>query len=212
MIRTWTADVSALLSEDVYQKYYRQVPEFRKKKADALVRQEDKALSIGAWVLFEKMKRAYHLREDVLFNLSHSGSYALCSVSDAAGECEKFPERLGCDLEKIKEPKMDVAKRFFCRSEYQKIKENPDLFYRYWVLKESYLKATREGIRLGMDSFEIQFTEKNKFQEPYLVKYPEKFPEICYFKEYRIETLPYCIAVCADKNEFDLSIQKIVLG
>ena len=33
-------------------------------------------------------------------------------------------------------------------------------FYRYWVLKESFMKATRYGMKLGLDTFEILCDEK----------------------------------------------------
>ncbi len=208
MIRTWAADVSALWTEDIYRKYYMQVPEERKKKADALAMQKDKALSVGVWILFQEMRKAYHLKEDVLFNLSHSGNYVLCSVCEKRAEEEAAASRLGCDLEKIAEPRPGVAKRFFCESEYKNVLENTDMFYRCWVLKESYLKATRMGMKLGMNTFEIAFSNQD---EPYLKKYPDKFPETCYFKEYKIEGLPYRIAVCSDSREFDFEIKMIVL-
>lgn len=207
MIRTWAADVSALLAEDVYRKYYMQVPKFRKEKADRLSRKEDKALSIGAWVLFQKMKQEYHLHENVLFNLSHSGEFVLCSVSDEENGAE-ICEKLGCDLEKIRQPHFHMAKRFFCHSEYERVLKNPDMFYRLWVLKESYLKATREGMKLGMNTFEIGFSKEN---EPYLIKWPEQFGKTYFFKEYQVEDVPYRIAVCSDRNVFasDLCLVKL---
>ena len=56
---------------------------------------------------------------------------------------------------------MELAKRFFCRSEYEDIfrcdskEERAEKFCRYWVLKESFMKATRKGMALKMSSFEI---------------------------------------------------------
>lgn len=198
MIQTWVADVSALFSEDVYKQYYMQVPKFRRQKADRLNRKEDKALSIGAWILFQKMKQEYNLCDDVLFNLSHSGELVLCSVNDGENSGE-ICKNLGCDLEKIKQPHFHVAKRFFCRSEYERVLENPDMFYRLWVLKESYIKATREGMKLGMDSFEIGFSRED---DPYLIKWPERFTEAYFLKEYQVQDMPYRIAVCSDRDIF----------
>lgn len=37
--------------------------------------------------------------------------------------------------------------------------ETDRLFSRYWTLKESVLKATGEGMRLPLDSFELQLAE-----------------------------------------------------
>ena len=36
MVKAWIADVTPLLDKECYDSYYRQVPDFRKKKADAL--------------------------------------------------------------------------------------------------------------------------------------------------------------------------------
>lgn len=200
MIRTWVADVSTLHDEARYLRYYRQVPVYRQKKADSLLTQEDKALSVGAWVLFQKMKQEYGLGEDIVYNLSHSGTCVLCSVDDSGNSDRK----LGCDLEQIKTPRLKVAKRFFCESEYQIVLEKQEMFYRYWVLKESYMKATRMGMKLGMDKFEIGFTKEDK---PYLKMKPPAFQEECYFQEYTIKEIPYRIAVCSDCDEFVANIQ-----
>jgi len=205
MIQTWLADVSALHKESVYQKYYQMVPAYRKEKADRLRNQEDKALSIGAWVLYQKMQKEYGLSENALFNLSHSGTFALCSVEDS-GISEG---KLGCDLEKIREIRKNVAKRAFCESEYQAILNDETLFYRYWVLKESFVKATRVGLKLGLNTFEIGF-EEGKY--PYLIRQPEAFPGKFYFKEYDMEKQTYRIAVCSDSSEFAPELKAVTLG
>ena len=83
MIRTWIADVTSLLEKEKYLQYYKIVPNFRKEKADKIVYQEGKALSVGVWVLYEKMRRTYGLSKNAVFNLSHSGQYVLCSVVDS---------------------------------------------------------------------------------------------------------------------------------
>lgn len=196
MIRTWIADAAPLLSEEQYLAYYHTVPAHRKEKADRLRFQADKALSVGAWVLFEKMRKEYGLGKEVPFNLSHSGSYVLCSVEDSGETSVK----VGCDLEKIKEDRLDVAKRFFCEEEYRSVLEKKQDFYRFWVLKESFMKATRLGMKLGMNEFEIGFTESG---EPILKSKSEKVKGQYYFKEYEWGNLPYRIAVCANRNDFD---------
>ena len=53
-----------------------------------------------------------------------------------------------------------------------------ELFYRYWVLKESFAKATREGLALGMDTFEIALGSPSV-----LVRQPEKYPESYHYRE-----------------------------
>ena len=84
MIVTWLADVSALHEESKYRSYYEKLPAFRKEKADRLKLQEDKALSVGSWILYETMKKEYSLQGNEIFNISHSGEHVLCSVTFVA--------------------------------------------------------------------------------------------------------------------------------
>lgn len=194
MIQTWIADAASLLNKEIYQKHYDLVPKWRQEKADKIRFKEDKALSIGAWTLYEKMKKAYNLKDDAPFNISHSGSYVLCSIEDS-GDVSVM---VGCDLEQIKEPRMKMARRFFSENECKWVEANSENFYRFWVLKESFVKATRLGLKLGLDTFEIDITE----ERPVLVRKPEEIKGDYYFKEYGLEGVSYRIAVCANKNEF----------
>ena len=181
MIYTWAADVAPLLDPIIYEAYYREVPQWRQEKADRIRFSEDRALSIGAYVLYQKALRESGLSTEMCFNLSHSGHYVLCSIAD---EKEK---RTGCDLEKIGTPGMKVARRFFCSSEWQYIREQEsgeeqtEAFYRYWVLKESFMKATRFGMKLPLDSFEIRLKDEGV---PGTCAYAGTYQGEFYFHEY----------------------------
>ena len=52
MVKAWIADVTPLLDKECYDSYYRQVPDFRKKKADALRLDKMRAQSVGVWALW----------------------------------------------------------------------------------------------------------------------------------------------------------------
>ena len=93
MVSVWAADITPLLIEETYQAYYDKVPEWRKDKADKLKNVDDKARSVGAWILWEKMKKVLRLTESEVFNLSHSGKYVLCACSD------RGDVQTGCDVE-----------------------------------------------------------------------------------------------------------------
>lgn len=88
------------------------------------------------------------------FNLSHSENMAIVGISR--------DRPIGVDLEKMRpmENSLQLAKRFFCASEYdlltQSIPEERDkLFFQLWTAKEAYLKATGEGISGGLNQVEI---------------------------------------------------------
>ena len=117
MIRTWLADIRALYEEECYQKYFAALPAFRQEKAGKLLFQKDRAQSVGAWLLLEEIRKRYKISDRAVYNLSHSGDYVLCSIDTEARE----GVQLGCDIEKVQKARMELAKRFFCRSEYEDI-------------------------------------------------------------------------------------------
>ena len=198
MIRTWIADITPLYDEAHYRRYYRQLPDFRKEKADRMRFQEGKAQSAGAWTLLQSIRKEYGVKEQAAFNLSHSGDFVLCSVDTDGG----LNTQVGCDIEKIKEANMKVAGRFFCPSEYEEIlrqesaAEKSDVFYRFWVLKESFMKATRQGMALDMKSFEIGLG-----CPPVLKRKPDEFPRSYYYCEYKLDGVPYKISVCSTEKK-----------
>ena len=93
--------------------------------------------------------------ENIYFNLSHSGKMVLCAISD---------REVGVDIEYIDhEIDLNIAKHYFYNKEYESImnSQNPaDEFFKYWVLKESYMKYTGLGMNLKLDSFEIKIEDK----------------------------------------------------
>ncbi len=202
MVRVWIADVTSLLKEEVYQRYYQELPAWRKDKADRYKMQKGKAQSAGAWLLWSRAREKYGLPEEAVYNLSHSGRYALCAFSD------KDAVKVGCDVEEVKDYREPVARRFFCPDEYRHIMgekedDRADRFYRYWVLKESFMKATRQGMALDICSFEIGWTEDD---EPVLAKKPAEYPETYVYKEYAATGVHAKIAVCTTDREIDCEL------
>ena len=123
--------------------------------------------------------------------------------------CTAFSDRIGtkvgCDIEEMKEFREPVARRFFCQREYEHIMGNAEadraqIFYRYWVLKESFMKATRKGMALDLGAFEIGWDEA---QGPVLVRKPEEYPEEYIYREYTAEGVNARIAVCTTDTEID---------
>ncbi len=59
-----------------------------------------------------------------------------------------------------------LSRRFFSQSEQSELTSIPreqraPAFYRYWTLKEAYIKAQGLGLSLPLDSFDISLTSKN---------------------------------------------------
>lgn len=155
MIRLYIADTSAL---DIASAM-REASQSRRQKVLRLPNDEKKRQSLGAELLLKKAvgsteyslgKNGKPYFEDLplCFSLAHSGSYAVCAVSDSD---------VGVDIEAVREGSERLASRFFAQDEYHAVavSAQPDReFCRLWVLKESYIKAT--GSRLAdMQSFSV---------------------------------------------------------
>lgn len=206
MVRVWLADITPLLIEETYQKYYERLPLWRREKADRMRMPKGKAQSVGVWSLWSRVKEMYGLPGDAVYNLSHSGKYVLCAFSD------RPQAKVGCDLEEDGEFREAVARRFFCPKEYEHIMgekeaDRAQLFCRYWVLKESFMKATRKGMAMELDSFEIGWEDRT----PVLVKKPEEYTEKYIYQEYDGEDIAVKIAVCTTDPDIDRELHILVL-
>lgn len=209
MILTWIGDVRPLLEESCYQKYWRQLPHFRQKKAEKCCFPMGRALSVGVWILWQQAKETYQLSKETVFNLSHSGYYALCSAQiPPDGRIFQQTQKqiqVGCDVQRISDYREKIARRFFCPEEYSRIQkqENPadkeQMFFRYWVLKESFIKATRRGMAMELDSFSFMVKE-GKY--PVLERCPTPYQkEDYFFREFALES--YRAAVCSTDPEIE---------
>ena len=157
MVKLYIADISRLDIEHALS----MVTDYRRKKALRCPSDEGKRQSLGAELLLYRAMNsgkpfAYRLGENGkpyledgrFFSLAHSGSYAVCAVADS---------EVGVDIELPREGALKLALRFFTENEYRRIAESSEpneLFCEYWVIKESYIKATGDGLRTPLRSFE----------------------------------------------------------
>lgn len=166
----YIASVAPLKANAEYEKAYLSVTDIRREKADRMRRKEDKCLSLGAGIMLKyalgragirdnetvtgENGKPYLASREAFFNLSHSGEYVMCAVSD---------DEIGCDIEKISKGNENTARRFFSAEEYDFITHGADeneravRFMRIWTLKESYIKATGKGLKTSLDSFTVAF-------------------------------------------------------
>ena len=136
---------------------------------------------------------------DLYFNMSHSEELAVCAVA---------PCEVGCDVEKIRDRNQNIARRFFTPAEYETIssltneKDRQRMFYRFWTLKESFLKVTGRGLGLGLNSFQINLDREN----PSVIQNVDhrKYS----FKEYEAAE-DYCCAVCAVQETFEAQVRRV---
>lgn len=170
MTRLLLADVQPLEDPEVFGRLYGNASPLRRAAADSFRFRKDKLLSIGAAALLDRGLAAFGLREKdmsygrneygkpffpdapgIHFNISHSSTKVAVAFSDSP---------VGCDIEQIADIDLAVAERFFSRGEYESLMGMPPgerrkAFFRYWTLKESYMKAAGLGLRLPPESFSV---------------------------------------------------------
>lgn len=153
------------LDEQTYQQLYALASDERRQRADRYLRQEDAHRCILAdgllrrvlgadWLSVSRTKRGKPFlpgREDLHFNLSHSGRWVVIAWADRP---------VGVDVETVlmNESKESLARRFFHEDEQSYLfsahgQERAHRFFEIWTKKESYLKYLGTGIDRPLDSF-----------------------------------------------------------
>ncbi len=207
--KVYVSDTSFLKDKSVFGELYKTVSPDRQRKIDAFLFEKDKMLCLAAELLLKralsdagieryKVKygsfgKPYIANESICFNLSHSEDMVMCVISS---------EEVGCDVEKITDIDLEIAKRFFYTTEYdaitaaKSVEERRNTFFRLWTLKESFMKATGLGMKLPLDSFRIDIdgAEITVCQNADQKRY--------FFKEYNFNN-GYKYAACSSTDDFD---------
>lgn len=165
----YAASVAPLAEDALYAAAYAAVSPERQQRTDRFRFPRDRRLSLGAELLLRYALhqagenihpeftcnangKPYLKNSPLFFSLSHSGDYVLCALAS----CE-----VGCDIQEMHPMDLRIAKRFFAPEEYADIAAQPTetaqtaLFYRYWTLKESFMKVTGLGMQLPFSAFRI---------------------------------------------------------
>ena len=217
--KTYYLNFASLRSEEAIQKYINEVTPERKARIETTKRLETKASLLGAGLLLKAvLQKEYALsdftletnefgkpfiagREDIRFNLSHSGDVAVCTVCDT--DC-------GVDIENVSTPHdaMAVANRFFSRNEYAAMMLSPnpnEAFCRLWTLRESYVKMRGKGFAIGLSTMRCDFHRGVcSLYENHILQDDAFFREIKDVKGYRI-------SVCT-KGECEHSTEEIKIS
>jgi len=95
-----------------------------------------------------------HAGSGIAFNVSHSGGIALLAFARG--------REVGVDVEQIRRDfELEaIARRFFSAHEQTQLaalgpEDRPEAFFRCWTRKESYIKATGDGLSLPLSQFDV---------------------------------------------------------
>ncbi len=92
------------------------------------------------------------------FSLSYSGGWILIAVARQ--------REVGVDVEELRElDELETAERAFSPKERRALRtldrgRRRDAFFRGWTRKEAFIKATGEGLRRPLDSFDVSLGEE----------------------------------------------------
>ena len=90
---------------------------------------------------------------EIYVNWSHSMDYVICAISD---------QEVGIDLQKMdREPKENLIRKALTEEEQEFYRSVPKperqkLFYQYWSVKESFLKALGTGFYTSLHTFQVE--------------------------------------------------------
>lgn len=216
MIKVAYMNISLLYDEAIQQKNMDRLSQSRRQKAEKIKVSHERARSIGAGLLLERMLSEAGVSEDIEyleygvfehgkpylvkygnihFNLSHSGDYVACAISD---------QNVGIDIQKMDKMRENVAKRFFSKNEQEFLgmledERKQEAFFKIWTGKESYTKWLETGLTIPLNEFSIDVEKK---------KVTGKIP--CNLV-YCNELLGYSICVAVENAPDEITFEKINL-
>ncbi|MEE0060942.1 MAG: 4'-phosphopantetheinyl transferase superfamily protein [Acutalibacteraceae bacterium] len=168
MIEAFLLESDVLNNDEIFNRYYITMSQYRKNKIDSLKKRSDKNLSLAVGIIIQDYLKQLNLSEQKIsystkangkpfftdysnlhFNASHSGNIALCVFSDS---------EIGCDIQRLTNANKNIAKRYFTQQEYDFIFNNinpNEAFTRVWSIKEAFLKLEGTGLGGGLSNVDV---------------------------------------------------------
>ena len=129
---------------------------------------------------------------EIHFNISHSGPWVLCGVSE---------KTIGIDIEGGSTVDiLLIAERFFSEKEYSYVLDSnnmKDTFYQIWTLKECYIKCIGTGLSTPIASFQFEINQNSiSISRTNVQQLNYKFLSIKMCDE-------YYVGICSTEDELD---------
>jgi 4'-phosphopantetheinyl transferase len=129
-------------------------------------------------------------REDIQFNLSHSGVWVVGVIDHQV---------VGIDVERIQEIDLDISKNYFSPDEHEDLMSKADkfdYFFTLWALKESYIKILGKGLSHPLNAFSIKFIKPGEI----IINVEGQRIKDIFFRQYDVDEA-YKMAVCAAHDQ-----------
>ena len=216
MVEVYAARASKAYEAFYFDKVYPFLNTRRRNRIDSFLHVEDALRSLaGDWlarsVLSEKLhlnfseilidhdengKPFYNSSSGIHFNISHSGDWSVCAVSELP---------VGIDIEMVQPIDLSIAKDCFTENEFKTMTgfadktEQLDYFYTIWTIKESYLKAIGSGFSKAPDSFGVAINNNQ-------ILLTGDVESGYYFRQYNFDN-GYRLSACSLETQFSNDIK-----
>lgn len=203
-----------LKDNSIFEENFAKLSKMRQEKITSFYFPKDKCLCLAAGILLDRGLAHYGLRENkvsfyynpygkayisefpqIHFNISHSGTFAVCAFS-------VYP--VGIDIEKKEYMKglLDLAYASLHYDEYTFLLQSQEgkhsnVFYSFWTAKESFSKSLGLGLALEARSYAL----------PYPIQCYMWEEKEYYFKEYILDG--YALSLCTQEQNFSQELEYI---
>ena len=176
LIHILCAKISEDIPEDVYQRCLRFLPGALRDKHFKYRRWQDRAANLYSKILLVRGLERFgfdhkvlenlqytghgrpHLPGGIDFNISHSGDYMLCAVTNEM--------RVGIDIEQINPVEFSDFTDLMSEDQWRTIRASANplkAFFTFWAIKESIIKADGRGLSIPLN--DIIITKDTAFYE-----------------------------------------------
>ncbi len=210
MVEIYAIRIPSTIRRELYDHLASKIDESKKERLERFVREEDRLRGLFAELLIRSIimrktgmkneeitfeanqygKPHIKGRDDLHFNLSHSGIWVVAAVDT---------EPVGIDVERISDVDLSISKNYFSEDEHNDLMGQRDkisYFFTLWTLKESYIKITGKGLTQPLNSFSIQYVTEDRIL---LKSDTGRTVEGVTFAQYNIHS-DYKMMLCASHN------------
>ena len=219
---TWVYAMNITGRDYMDEAYVPYLTETRRAEAQKRRKSRDRQLCLAAEVLLNlsleltgidiPLPAVYHRNsygkpylsqhKGIYVNWSHSGDWVICAISN---------REVGIDLQDIRrEPGEALIRRMLQPEElsyYEKAskEQKKRLFYQYWTIKESYLKAVGTGFHMPLDTFYVRMEN----EDPQIVQRTGEKSYICRLLDFADAgyTAALCVAEETPAGAEDMKIR-----
>ena len=168
MIDVWYTNFTLKPSREIWDLYFQRIPTGLRDKICRFHRWQDQTAGLLGKILLLEGLSEYGYPSDCLnglsyteygrpflsgaidFNISHSGEYVVCAISDTA--------KVGVDIERRRSIELKDFDNYMTPAQWEAIYASSrpfEKFFEFWTIKESVLKVDGRGLSLSLLDIQV---------------------------------------------------------